>query len=82
MKKKKKTHPESKLFPVRVELMFLSTMALFCKLLLHGTLLGNQREVCRIGTQERRQLEGILDRSKDFKVALKARRRVRPVIFV
>ena len=70
---KRKTHPESKLFPVRVALMFLSSMALFCKLLLRGTLLGNQREVYRIGTQERRQLEVILDRGKDFKVALKAR---------
>lgn len=53
--------------------MFLSTMAPFCKLLLHGIVLGNQREVSEIETQEKRQLESTLQESKDFKVALKTR---------
>lgn len=60
----KKPHPGNKLFPTRVELMFLSTMAPFCKLFLHGILLGNQREVSEIETQEKRQLESTLQIAK------------------
>lgn len=49
----KKPYPENKLFILRVELMPLSTVATFCKLLLYGTLLGNQRESYRCETQEK-----------------------------
>lgn len=36
-------------------------------------LLGNQREVYKIETQEKRQLKLTLYESKDFKIALKTR---------
>lgn len=51
--------------------MFLSIMATFCKLLLHGMLLGNQRDVYRLETQEKLQLVLVLYESKDFKDVLK-----------